>query len=63
MISSAVQWKTPDSPVDEIEVRGQAVRLEVAEETRKILLKENLKGCEVFQHLTKGRKGGEKSDG
>lgn len=40
------------SPVDQIEVRGQAVALEVAEETRQILLEENLEGCEILQHLT-----------
>lgn len=45
-----------DSPVDEIEVRGQVVGLEVAEETRKVLLKENLEGCEILQHLTDRRK-------
>lgn len=45
-----------DSPVDEIEVRGQVVGLEVAEETRKILLKENLEGCKILQHLTDRQK-------
>lgn len=40
-----------DSPVDQIEVGGQVVGLKVAEETRQILLKENLKGCKILQHL------------
>lgn len=40
-----------DSPVDQVEVRGQAVALEVAEETREILLEENLEGGKILQHL------------
>lgn len=39
------------SPVDQIEVGGQTVGLEVAEETRQILLKENFKSCKILQHL------------
>lgn len=51
-----------DSPVDEIEVRGQVVGLEVAEETRKVLLKENLEGCEILQHLTDRQKKDERRE-
>lgn len=39
------------SPVDQVQVRGQAVALEVTEELRKVLLEEDLKGSEILQHL------------
>lgn len=51
--------KIKPSPVDQVEVRGQAVGLEVAEESRKILLKENLEGGEILQHLEQSRETGQ----
>lgn len=38
-------------PVHEVEVRGHTCRLEVKEETRKILLEKNLEGPEIPEHL------------
>lgn len=48
-----------DPPVDQIEVRGQVVGLEVAEETRKILLKEDLEDGKILQHLSRRGKTGQ----
>ena len=45
------QSRVRNSPVDEVQVRAQIVTLEVEKQTRKVLLKENLEGSKVFQHL------------
>lgn len=44
------------SPIDQVQIRSQAVALEVAEESRKILLEENLEGCKVLQHLVEEKR-------
>lgn len=44
------------SPVDQVQIRSQAVAFEVSEESRKILLEENLEGCKVLQHLVEEKR-------